>query len=199
MMTVESAATGQSETRASSAPFLLETGSHGASILVVDDENGPRQALRMLLKEEHDVLLASSVAEAMVVLAQTPIDIIITDIRMPTETGLDLLRKVRQHYPEVEVLILTGYGELDTALEAIEYGAFAYLEKPFDKDLMLQKIRACAEKHKQDQNRRALEYLALEANRFETLGRLVSGTLHDLGTPPLGHRCPPRFDCRESR
>lgn len=154
-----------------------------AAILVVDDENGPRQALRMLLKEDHDVLLAESVAEAIEVLANNTVDVVITDIRMPRQTGMDLLRHVKTKYPDIEVIILTGYGQLDTAMEAIDFGAFAYLEKPFDNETMLEKVGACLEKQKRELERRAMEHLALEANRFETLGRLVSGTMHDLGTP----------------
>lgn len=153
------------------------------TILVVDDEHGLRQSLRMLLKEQYEVLLASSVAEAKEILAETPVDIIITDIHMPNSTGLDLLREVKKNHPEIEVIILTGYGRLVTAMEAIECGAFAYLEKPFDFQVMLDRIQACLERQRQENSRRAMEYLALEANRFETLGHLVSGTLHDLGTP----------------
>lgn len=152
-------------------------------ILIVDDENGPRQSLRMLLKEEYEVSLATGVDEALALLTEEPVDIIITDIRMPRKTGMDLLREVRQDHDDIEFIILTGYGELDTAMKAIEYGAFAYLEKPFDHRIMLEKIRACVEKRRREEDRRALECLTMEANRFETLGRLVSGTMHDLGTP----------------
>ncbi|MBI2431924.1 MAG: hybrid sensor histidine kinase/response regulator [Candidatus Hydrogenedentes bacterium] len=152
-------------------------------ILVVDDENGPRQALRMLLKEDYDVLLSSGVHQALKLLTEEPVDVVITDIRMPHQTGMDLLRIIKKQNPDVQVIILTGYGQLDTAMEAIEHGAFAYLEKPFDNDVMLNKVRTCLERQRQEDDRRAMEYLAIEANRFETLGRLVSGTMHDLGTP----------------
>ena len=152
-------------------------------ILVVDDENGPRQALRMLLKEDHEVFLASSVANALDFLETETVDIVITDLRMPQQTGVDLLREVRTRYADIEVIILTGYGELNTAMEAIEYGAFAYLETPFDSRVMLSKVDACLDKTRREQERRALEYLAIEANRMETLGRIVSGAMHDLGTP----------------
>lgn len=152
-------------------------------ILIVDDENGPRQALRMLLKEEHDTFMANSVAAAIAFLQEETVDIVITDIRMPQQTGVDLLRHVKTDWPDTEVIILTGYGELDTAMEAIEYGAFAYLEKPFDSRVMLTKIEACLDKRRREQERRALEILAVEANRMETLGKLVSGAMHDLGTP----------------
>ena len=152
-------------------------------ILVVDDENGPRQALRMLLKEGHEVRLASSVAAALAILGHELVDLVITDIRMPQESGMALLERIRDDYPDTQVIILTGYAQLDTAIQAVEYGACAYVEKPFDSETMLTYVRAGLEKHRQDQQRRAQEFLAIEANRFETIGRLVSGMIHDLGTP----------------
>lgn len=152
-------------------------------ILIVDDENGPRQSLRMLLKEDYEIAMATCVDEALALLQDDPVDIIITDIRMPRKTGIDLLHSVRKAGWDTEFIILTGYGELDTAMKAIEYGAFAYLEKPFDHEMMLEKVRSCADKRRREMDRRALECLTMEANRFETLGRLISGTMHDLGTP----------------
>ena len=152
-------------------------------MLVVDDENGPRQSLRMLLNESYEVEMAEEVDAALRILEDRPVDVIITDIRMPKRTGLDLLREVKQRYPDTQVIILTGYGQLDTAMEAVEGGAFAYVEKPFDNESMLEKVRACVERRRQDRHRRTMEYLALEANRFETMGQLVSGTLHDMATP----------------
>ena len=152
-------------------------------ILIVDDENGPRQSLRMLLKEDYEVSMATCVDDALAKLEEDPVDIVITDIRMPNKTGMDLLREVRGANTDTEFIILTGYGELDTAMKAIEYGAFAYLEKPFDHQIMLEKVGACVEKRRREMDRRALECLTMEANRFETLGRLISGTMHDLGTP----------------
>ncbi len=154
-----------------------------ARILVVDDENGPRQSLRMLLKEEYQVYLADGVKPALEILEQEPVDVIITDIRMPHQNGLDLLREAKRRHADIQVIILTGYGQLDTAMEAIEGGAFAYIEKPFDSAVMLEKIQTCLKKQRQERARRALEYLALEANRFETMGHLVTGAMHDLGTP----------------
>lgn len=152
-------------------------------ILVVDDENGPRQALRMLLKDYHDVTLAVDVPSAQSILDRQPIDLVITDIKMPRQTGIELLRWIKSHHPDVEVIILTGYGELDTAMSAVECGALAYVVKPFDTRVMLRHIEDGLEKRAKEIDRRRMEELALEANRFETLGRFVSGMLHDLGTP----------------
>lgn len=152
-------------------------------VLVVDDENGPRQALRMLLKEEYEVELSSSVAEALEILKEKPFGLIITDLRMPEQTGVDLLREAKRINPDVQVIIFTGYGQLETAMKAVEYGAYAYIEKPFDNETMLEMVHAAHEKYRGECERRAFEQLALEASRFETLGRLVSGMMHDMGTP----------------
>jgi len=154
-----------------------------ASILVVDDENGPRQSLRMLLNKTYDIYMASGVNEAIEIVEEKPIDLVITDLRMPKRSGLDLLREVKQRRPEIQVIILTGYGQLDSAMKAIEFGASAYLEKPFESHVLLEKVRSCLERKRLEDERRTLEYLAMEANRFETLGRLVTMTMHDLGTP----------------
>lgn len=154
-----------------------------ARILVVDDENGPRQALRMLLNEEHDVRLASDVPAALEILEHEPISLVITDLRMPQQSGVELLQIVKQLYPETQVIILTGYAHLDSAMQAVQFGAFAYIEKPFDNNLMLQRVREGLAKYRQEHEHRVLERLAIEANRFETLGRLVAGMIHDMGTP----------------
>lgn len=153
------------------------------TVLVVDDENGPRQALRMLLKEDFEVIIATNVAEALGILAEQPVQLIITDIRMPKQSGVDLLRQAKAEYPHIEVIIMTGYGQLDTAMEAVKHGAFAYLEKPFDNDAMLEIVHAAHRRYTEERERRALEQMALEASRFETLGRLVSGMMHDIGSP----------------
>ena len=152
-------------------------------MLVVDDENGPRQALRMLLKEEFTVHLASNVPEGLAILEHEAIELIITDIRMPKQTGVDLLRQVKATKPDIQVIIVTGYGHLDTAVKAVEFGAFAYIEKPFDNDAMLQTVYAAQDRFRAERERHALEQMALEASRFETLGRLVSGMMHDMGSP----------------
>jgi signal transduction histidine kinase len=137
----------------------------------------------MLLKDYHDVTLAVDVPSAQSVLDRQPIDLVITDIRMPRQTGIELLRWIKSHHPDVEVIILTGYGELDTAMSAVECGALAYVVKPFDTRVMLRHIEDGLRKREKEIERRRMEELALEANRFETLGRFVSGMLHDLGTP----------------
>jgi len=165
------------------ATYHAEEERAGGTILVVDDENGPRQALRMLLSGEFVVHLAFDVPSALRIIEQETIHLIVTDIRMPQQSGVDLLRLVKESQPEIQVIILTGYAHLDTAMKAVEYGAFVYLEKPFDNEMMLKYVRAGIEKNRVERERRIMEHLAIEANRFETLGRMVTGMMHDMGTP----------------
>jgi len=153
------------------------------TILVVDDENGPRLAVRMLLMEDYRVLMADAVEEAIAILENEEVDLVISDIRMPGQTGVELLRYARLNYPDVEVILLTGYGQLETAKQAVECGAYAYLEKPFDNTEMLDHVSRALEKRRHELERQHLERLALEANRFDLLGRIVSGLIHDLGSP----------------
>ncbi len=165
------------------SPNDIVGSSRRTHMLVVDDENGPRQALRMLFKEDYTVHLATRVSEALEILKQQPIEIIITDLRMPERSGVELLREVKQFDSDIQVIIFTGYGQLETAMKAVEYGAFAYMEKPFDNAVMRDIVRSAHAKHRQEKERRMFEKLALEASRFETLGRVVSGMMHDMGTP----------------
>jgi signal transduction histidine kinase len=137
----------------------------------------------MLLKEDHELHLACNVAEAQEILAVQPVDLVITDLRMPRQSGVELLKWIKECQPDIEVIILTGFGELETAMKAVSYKAFAYLEKPFDNDELLDHVQRALHQRHQDRERRRLQELALDANRFESVGRFVSGILHDLGTP----------------
>jgi putative two-component system response regulator len=103
-----------------------------ATVLVVDDERGPRESLRMILSAEHRVLVASSGAEALEILRTTPVAVATVDLNMPGMRGDELMRTIREQHPHVEVIIITGFGSVDTAVEGIRYGVCDYLAKPFD-------------------------------------------------------------------
>jgi len=103
-----------------------------ASILVVDDEAGIRELLSdVLVLDGHDVRAAADGAEALRHLDRGSFDVMITDLRMPGSVGgMDLVRWCSSDAPEMEVIILTAYGTVDTAVEAMKLGAFDYLQKP---------------------------------------------------------------------
>jgi two-component system cell cycle sensor histidine kinase/response regulator CckA len=104
-----------------------------ARILVVDDELGPRESLRMLLKPTYQIQTADSGRAA---LAQIPTyrpDIVILDIKMPELDGLEVLRRIKRIDPTIEVVMITAYASLETVKLALTHGAFEYLIKPFSR------------------------------------------------------------------
>lgn len=104
-----------------------------AKILVVDDELGPRESLRMILKDRYDVTTVDSGISAVEYAKLNPVDIVLLDIRMPGLDGIETLKKIKQIRPEVEVVLITAYASVDTAQEAVRYDAVDYLIKPFSR------------------------------------------------------------------
>jgi putative nucleotidyltransferase with HDIG domain len=102
------------------------------TVLVVDDEAGPRDALKVILRTFYTVRSAENAKTALEVLGQEPIDVITLDQKLPDRHGIDLLKDIKQHRPDVEVIIVTGYGSLKSAMEGIRHGAAGYLLKPFN-------------------------------------------------------------------
>src|SRR5256886_15096186 len=101
-------------------------------ILVIVDEMGPRESLRMLLKPNYRVHTADNVEAGLRILREKKPDAVISDIRMPGTSGIEGLRKIREIDPHVAVIMLTGFGALETAQEALRLGANDYINKPFD-------------------------------------------------------------------
>ena len=102
-----------------------------ARVLVVDDELGPRESLRMLLKPGYDIETAENGHAALETLERFRPDLVIMDIKMPEMDGLELLRRVKQTDGTIEVVMITAYASLETVKHALTHGAFEYLIKPF--------------------------------------------------------------------
>jgi DNA-binding NtrC family response regulator len=101
-------------------------------ILIVDDEEGLREGLSKLLEGEGYAVVASETGEeALQILQQSHIDLVLTDMRMPGMDGIELLKKIRERYGELGVIILTGYGQIESYIEAMNFGAIEYVSKPF--------------------------------------------------------------------
>src|SRR6266536_5658448 len=133
-----------------------------SNLLIVDDELGMRQFLTHLFQREgHEVRVAERGLEAMTLLRKQPVDLIISDVRMPDMSGIELLRSARELLPEVEVIMMTAFASVETAREAFLLGAYDFVQKPFDNDLLkeivaraLQKISLVKEKQAlQDENK----------------------------------------------
>ncbi len=107
-------------------------------ILVVDDEENTRIALtRLLSREGYEVQTAANGLEALNALRRNPAELIITDLNMPEMNGLAFLRELNREYPASNVIMITAFGEVESYLEALNLGAFEYLNKP----LRLEELR----------------------------------------------------------
>jgi len=102
-------------------------------VLVVDDELGPRESLRMLLKPSYAIQTAENGRSALDLLRRFQPDVVIMDIKMPEMDGLELLRHVKRADPSIEVVMITAYASLETVRHALTHGAFEYLIKPFSR------------------------------------------------------------------
>src|SRR6266581_2200767 len=163
-------------------------------ILVIDDEMGPRESLRMLLKPNYQVHTADCVEAGIKLLKEKQPDTIVMDIRMPGLSGIEGLRQIREIDPHLSVIMLTGFGALETAKEALRLGANDYISKPFDAHEMQQVIDRNVERTRihrttehaaaeiKELNNRLLQQLA-QKERLAALGQASAEFVHDLGNP----------------
>ena len=117
----------------------LETRRHSPSlaptILVMEDERSLAKGLEMVLTEEgYSVDLAATGRDALDIFAAKPLDLLVADLRLPDINGMDVIQEVKTRRPDICVVVITGYANINSALEAMKLGAFDYLPKPFTDD-----------------------------------------------------------------
>jgi DNA-binding NtrC family response regulator len=138
--------------------------------LIVDDEAGVRESLRMVLKDGWECIAADSAPRAMDVLAAEPLDAVLLDIVMPGTDGLELLEDIRSRYPKLPVIMLTATKTVKTAVGAIKRGAVDYVTKPFDVD----ELRVILEKATENAAlKREVEQLRTEVGRRYQIENIV--------------------------
>ena len=101
-------------------------------IVVVDDEIGPRESLRMILKPLYQVYTAETAQEALACIQRERIDLVTLGMKIPGMAGLDLLKEIKIIRSDIEVVMITGFGTLGNALEALLCGAIDFIQKPFN-------------------------------------------------------------------
>jgi PAS domain S-box-containing protein len=119
-------------------------------ILVVDDEVGPRESLRMLLKTSYELKTAENARAAMQEVAQFKPDLVILDIKMPEVDGLEVLRRIKKIDGSIEVVMITAYASLETVKLALSHGAFEYLIKPFSRQDLEDVVRRALTRRQAD-------------------------------------------------
>jgi two-component system response regulator PilR (NtrC family) len=148
-----------------------------AKLLIVDDELGMRQFLTHLLQREgHIVRVAGNGNEAMALLREEPADVLLSDVRMPDMGGIDLLKAARALLPNIEVIMMTAFANVDTAREAFLLGAFDFVQKPFDNELLKETVARALSKISLVKEKEAL----LEENKALIQGQRTRGKLGNI-------------------
>jgi len=160
----------------------------------VDDEEGPRQSLRVVFKELYEVVLADSGPRALEVARSRRVDAAVLDIRMTGMSGTELLGHLKQLDPRIEVVMLTAYETLDTARQALRHGACDYLTKPFEipviRDAVANAVQrrtladAMAEGSQRVQElREELRNLQVQGEMARSQNEIYASVMHDIGSP----------------
>lgn len=174
--------------------MVADTKEKMGTVLVIDDERGPRESLRMVLKYDYEMFLADRVDAGIVLLREKKPDLVIMDIRMPEKTGIEGLQEIREINPHVSIVMLTGFGDLETAQQAIRFGANDYLQKPFDAEEIQRVVKKYVDRTKlqsrkqqaQAELNRMTQSLSREVgqtNKLTSLGAASSELVRDLRNP----------------
>lgn len=164
------------------------------TLLIVDDDDGVREALWVLFRDFYRVLLAENGRKAIEVAEGREIDVVILDIRMPGMSGIDVLARLKEIDPTTEVIMLTAYETLETAREALRLGACDYLSKPYEIDKMRETItrafaRRAVSKEIRNHDRRLRELQRemhdrqLREELARTHAEIYASILHDINGP----------------
>lgn len=120
------------------------------TVLVVDDQLGPRESLRAILKPDYRVLVAMEGEQAVCIVEQEPVDVVLLDLRMPGLSGMQVMAKIKALDSSIEVIIVTGYASDETVREGLCLRAFDYIPKPFNVSYLRETVkRAVAQRSQQ--------------------------------------------------
>ncbi len=163
-----------------------------ATVLIVEDEANMRRVLRALLRSDgYEILEAGDGAEALARIDEHHVDVVVTDLKMPRMNGLELLEAARREHPRLPIVLLTAFGTIGSAVEALKQGAFDYLTKPFDPEEVRQVVAKAARTHALDDREASAdadgdpEHLLLgESAVLQEVKRIVARVAATPATPP---------------
>ena len=112
-------------------------------ILIVDDEEGIRESLKLILSDFYELILTQDGAQCLDCLEKSKdIKLVLMDIKMPKTNGLDILKQIKEKFPKLNVIIVTGYKSVETAEAAVRFGASGYIVKPFRSEEILATVKS---------------------------------------------------------
>jgi two-component system, sensor histidine kinase and response regulator len=164
------------------------------TLLIVDDEEGPRQSLRVVFKDDYALLIASNGADALEFARKHKINAAVLDIRMTGMSGTEVLERIKVIQPSIEVIMLTAYETVETIRQALRLGACDYLNKPFDVATIRKAVAIAMERHSFADEIRAnneklsalqieLQDQKLQEEITRTRGEIYASIIHDINGP----------------
>ncbi|MGH7997301.1 MAG: sigma-54-dependent transcriptional regulator, partial [Opitutaceae bacterium] len=121
----------------------------GAKVLLIEDDPGIADTVRRVLADEgHEVAVRRRGDEGLAYAVEEPVNVVVTDLRIPGVNGLELIRRLRTAQPRLPVILITAFGTTDTAIEATKFGAFDYLVKPFAMPQLIELVRKAADSNR---------------------------------------------------
>jgi DNA-binding NtrC family response regulator len=141
-----------------------------ARILVIDDEAAIRESLDVLLTHEgYTTRMAGDGEEGLRILDQESFDLVLLDLALPGQSGLELLPQIKERYPELPIIMITAYGTVDNVVEAIRAGAENFIQKPWDNEKLLADIRSAVARHKAEEENLQLKRTLKQRYNFSNI------------------------------
>ena len=177
-----------------SSPIKAPAHTDKPTLLIVDDEEGPRQSLKIVFKDDYNIIVASDGTAAIELARKNKIQVAVLDILMTGMSGVELLKHLKEIDPTIEAIMLTAYETIETARQALRYGACDYLNKPFDIPTMRAAVARAVEKHRvaasiHETNHKLLQLQQeiqdqkLQEEMIRTKGEIYASVLHDINSP----------------